>query len=147
MATTGQDFVTFRQNGTVLFRSANAEGVYSPITTYEVKNIDTTPPEAPVAYADITEPTNRNVTVFATFSDDAVERKYYISSLDTWYDYTDSGVVLDRNDMVLFVCRDAAGNGSSETVFRVTNIDKTPPDAPVASMTAAESFDVSLLSG
>ena len=91
---------------------------------------DTTPPEAPVAVADITEPTNQNVTVTAVFSDDTAAKQYSLDG-QTWETYTDP-VVLSDNGTVQFRGTDAAGNVSDITTYEVTNIDKVAPEAPSA---------------
>ncbi|MBR4517543.1 MAG: AIDA repeat-containing protein, partial [Victivallales bacterium] len=92
---------------------------------------DTTPPVAPTASADITVPTNGNVTVTATFSDDSTLKEY---SLDgrTWSAYTQP-VVFSENGTVSFRGTDDAGNVSDITSYEVTNIDKVAPDAPTTS--------------
>jgi len=140
--------IVLEENGTVYFRSADAEGNYSAITSFEVTNIDKVAPEAPVASANITDLTNQDVIVTAVFSNDSVERKYSIVGAGggEWHDYTEDGVVLSSNDTVLFASEDAAGNLSEMTTFVVSNIDKIPPTAPVASVAAsvaAEGLDVS----
>ena len=119
----------FTENGTAYFRAADAAGNVSEIASYEVTNIDTTAPDAPVALADITEPTRENVTVTATFSEDSVAKEY---SLDgkAWSAYT-AGILFSANGTVLFRAADAAGN-VSVTTFAVTNIDRVPPEAPTA---------------
>ena len=57
--------VIFAHNGIVYFRSKDADGAYSPVISYQVSNIDKTPPEAPVAQA---EYGNGCVIVSAEFS-------------------------------------------------------------------------------
>ena len=140
------DDILFRENGTVYFRSLDDEGNCSPVTTFSVENIDRVAPDAPAVFADITEPTNGDVTVFARFSEDSVVRKYTIVGTDTWYDYTDSGIVLSSNETIIFSAEDAAGNYSEPVTFVVSNIDKVAPTAPVASMNAADAFEGVLVS-
>ncbi len=89
--------------------------------------IDITPPEKPVATADITTPTNQDVTVTATFSDDSVKRKFSLDG-NEWQDY-EQGIVMEDNGTVWFRAADEAGN-VSEASYEVTNIDKIAPDAP-----------------
>ena len=142
------DDIQFDKNNTVYFRSLDDEGNSSAITTFVVANIDRVPPDAPLAYADINELTNKNVTVFATYSEDSVVRVYSLArdGYETWYDYTDEGVVLSSNDTIRFGAEDAAGNYSALTEFTVSNIDTTPPAAPIASVAAAETFEGVLVS-
>jgi len=123
--------VVMKENGTVYFRGADEAGNISDVTEYTVANIDRVPPEKPVVSADITTPTNRDVTVCATFGGDTVKPEY---SLDgkSWLAYT-AGVVMTDNGTVYFRGIDAAGNESPVAEYTVANIDKVAPDAPVAS--------------
>ena len=122
--------VVLSTNGAVSFRGTDAAGNVSEITTYEVANIDKVAPEAPSAVADVTDPTNGNVTVTATFSDDSAVKEYSLDG-QTWSAYT-APVVLTENGAVSFRGTDAAGNVSDITTYEVTNIDKTAPEKPVA---------------
>ena len=127
------DGVSVETNGTVYFRETDAAGNVSPVASCDVTNIDTLPPDAPYDLAaDITEPTNGNVTVTAKFSDDSV-RKQYSLDYKSWQEYTDDGAVMIDNGKVYFRGVDAAGNVSAVAVYTVTNIDKVPPAEPVAS--------------
>ena len=91
---------------------------------------DQTAPIAPVAAADITEITNQNVTVSATFASDSAKNEYKIDN-GAWQIYSAPGVLMLTNGVVYFRSTDAAGNVSSVTQYDVTNIDKVPPEAPV----------------
>ncbi|MBO4619335.1 MAG: AIDA repeat-containing protein, partial [Victivallales bacterium] len=124
------DPVVLSDNGTVQFRGTDAAGNVSDITTYEVANIDKVAPDAPVAVADVTDPTNGDVTVTATFSDDSTIKEYSLDGT-TWSAYTEP-VVLTGNGAVSFRGTDAAGNVSEVTTYEVTNIDKVAPEAPSA---------------
>ena len=79
----------------------------------------------PLAFADITDPTNGNVHVDANFSDDTVTREYSFNGKD-WFAYT-GPVVLENNGLVYFRGIDAAGNVSKTAAYEVANIDKIPP--------------------
>jgi len=87
--------------------------------------IDTTPPVKPVAKANITVATNKNVTVTASFSSDSAIKQY---SLDkkSWKTYT-SGIVMKNNGSLYFRGRDKAGNYSAITTYTVKNIDRAAP--------------------
>ena len=122
--------VVFEENGTVYFRGKDEAGNYSPVTSYEVNNIDKVAPEAPVAKADITKVTNQNVTVTATFSADSIVKEYSLDNKD-WKTYT-AGIVFEENGTVYFRGKDEAGNYSPVTSYEVNNIDKVAPEAPVA---------------
>ena len=124
--------VVMEENGTVYFRGVNADGVYSDVVSYEVTNIDKVAPEQPVVIADITDATNKNVTVSATFSDDSAKTEYSLDG-ETWTAYPDGGVVMEENGTVYFRGIDAAGNISDVTSIEVANIDKEAPQQPVAS--------------
>ena len=121
------DQLDITENGTWYFKATDAAGNEG---TAEITfgNIDAVAPEAPVATADITEPTNGMVTVTAVFSDDSVLRQYRIGDGD-WQDYV-SGVGLYENGTVWFRGGDAAGNWSEEVSCTVANIDTTLPDSP-----------------
>ena len=130
------DPITFDTNGTVFFRGADAVGNVSEAVPYTVSNIDTVAPEKPVASADITTPTNQNVTVTATFSSDSYRKEY---SLDgkVWMTYS-AGVTMEDNGMVYFRGTDEAGNVSDVTDFLVSNIDRIAPEKPTASANITE---------
>ncbi len=138
--TGGPIAVSISENGTVYFRSMDADGNYSAVTEIIINNIDKVAPDAPVAFADITEPTNQNVTVYARFSEDSVMRSYAVvdAGSGNWQVYDEStGVVLEYNDTIRFSCVDAAGNYSPVTTFVVSNIDKVAPTKPTVTVTAA----------
>ena len=62
--------ITMADNGTVYFRGIDEAENISDVTSYEVTNIDKIAPTAPTVSADITEPTNQDVTITATFSEE-----------------------------------------------------------------------------
>ncbi len=136
--------VVFEENGTVYFRGKDEAGNYSPVTSYEVNNIDKVAPEAPVAKADITKVTNQNVTVTATFSADSTVKEFSLNNKD-WKTYT-AGIVFEENGTVYFRGKDEAGNYSPVTSYSVNNIDKAAPDAPVAkaNISAATNLNVTV---
>ena len=123
--------VVMKENGSVFFRGQDAAGNLSAVTEYDVSNIDRVPPEKPVVFADITTPTNRNVTVSATFGGDAATKEYRIDG-GNWLAYTGS-VVMTDNGAVGFRGIDVAGNVSEIAEYKVSNIDRVPPEAPKAS--------------
>ena len=128
--------ITMHENGSVYFRSFDAAGNRSEIARYDVTNIDRIPPEAPVAAANPADPTNQNVLVTAEFASDAVVREFSLDG-SSWSAYTD-GVLMTDNGTVYFRSFDAAGNGSEVTEYAVTNIDRIPPEAPVAAADLTE---------
>jgi hypothetical protein len=122
--------VTMVDNGTVFFRAADEAGNVSEVAEYTVTNIDKVAPDAPVAVADITTATNQNVTVTATFSNDSVVKEYSLDG-EAWLAYTE-GVTMADNGTVFFRAADEAGNLSEVAEYKVENIDRIAPDAPVA---------------
>ena len=132
------------ENGTVYFRACNAMEIYSEIVEFTVDWIDRTPPEKPTAGANVTAPTNGNVTVTAVFGDDTARKQYSLDGSE-WRAYT-SGVVMQDNGAVYFRGIDAAGNVSEVTEYTVSNIDRIPPEKPTASanVTAPTNGDVTV---
>ena len=122
--------VKVTKNGTVYFRGTDTAGNISPVVSYKVTNIDTTPPTKPTAKANTTKATNQAVTVTATFSKDS-EKKQYSLDNKKWSNYS-NGVKLTKNGTVYFRGIDAAGNISTVTTYKVSNIDTTPPTKPTA---------------
>ena len=122
--------VVMSQNGTVYFRGIDAAGNISEVTEYAVANIDKTAPAKPTAAADVTAPTNQNVTVTASFSADSVKKEYSLDN-SAWQNYT-TGVTMSANGTVYFRAADAVGNVSEVASYTVSNIDKTPPAKPTA---------------
>ena len=120
--------IRFAENGTVSFRSTDAAGNISSVTTYEVTNIDRVALEKPIATADILVPTNTNVHVSAVFPEDAISREYSLDN-QAWFTYTDA-IEFKENGTVYFRNVDAAGNISEITTYEVTNIDKDAPERP-----------------
>ena len=123
-------------NGTVYFRGIDAEDHVSEVVEYEVANIDRIAPTKPTVAADITEPTDQDVTVTAAFSSDTVKREYSLDG-ETWSEYT-TGIVFTANGKVYFRGADEAGNVSEVTSCEVTNIITTPPATPVVSVDITE---------
>ena len=122
--------VVISSNGTVYFRGLDEMGNSSAPASYQVTNIDRTPPAKPVAQADINVTTNKDVTVTATFSADSATKEYSLDN-STWQAYT-TGLVFKKNGTAYFRAADAAGNVSGTAVYQVTNIDRTAPGKPVA---------------
>ena len=78
--------------------------------------------------ADVTAPTNRDVTVTATFSGDTAIGQYSFDG-SAWLTYA-TGVVMTENGKVYFRGLDAAGNASAVAEYTVDNIDRVAPDKP-----------------
>jgi autotransporter passenger strand-loop-strand repeat protein len=122
--------IVMSQNGTVYFRGVDEAGNISDVTSYAVSNITTVGPAKPIATADITAATNKNVTVTAAFSANSVVREYSLDK-QTWQTYT-TGVILTGNGKIYFRAADEAGNVSDVTEYEVANIDKVAPTKPTA---------------
>ena len=121
--------ILFEENGTVYFRAGNVVG-FSPVVSYIVDNIDKIPPEKPTAVADITAPTNGDVLVTASFSEDSAVKEYSLDG-ETWTAYSEA-IKFTENGTVSFRGIDEAGNISDLTTVEVANIDKIPPEKPTA---------------
>lgn len=82
--------------------------------------------------ASTTAPTNKSVTVIATFSDDVklASALYRIGDKGSWTAYPSGGVTVTKNSTVYFQAVDAAGNKSAVASYKVTNIDTTAPSKP-----------------
>ena len=112
--------------------------------------VDTTPPVVSSVTADITAPTNQNVTVTAEFSDNVqVEKIRYKIGSGVWKDYTDGGVVVTENATVYFKAIDSSDNESEIASIVIDNIDKVAPTisgitpsttAPAESVTVSAKF-------
>jgi len=127
-------------NTTVYFKAVDAVGHESEVAIYEVTNIDKEAPEKPAAVADVTETTNGEVLVSATFSEDSVIKEYSLDG-ENWQEYTEA-VKFTENGTVYFRGTDAAGNPSDTTTYEVTNIDAVQDSTkPTVSDVAANITD------
>ena len=81
-------------------------------------------PTAPTATASTTAPTNRDVTVTATFSSDSTVKQYKIGD-GNWTNYT-APFAVSANATIALRAQDAAGNESTGSLV-IANIDKVPP--------------------
>ena len=115
--------VQVEENVKLYFRGKDAAGNVSEISAYIVNNIDKIAPVKPTVSADITVPTNKDVTVTAVFSEDSVKKEYSLDG-ETWNDYSE-GIVFTENGTVMFRGTAEAGNESeiaSYTVSKTNNI-------------------------
>ena len=121
--------VVVADNATVYAQSVDVAGNVSPVTSYAVTNIDRVPPADAALSADITAPTNKDVTVTITYPGDAAVAEYQVGNDPnggTWLPYGGPVVVSD-NATVVARSKDAAGNLSNVTQYAVNTIDRTPP--------------------
>ena len=138
--------VVMSDNGIVYARSADAVGNVSGIASYTVGNIYKVPPSGAVLTADVTDPTNGNVTLTIVYpTTNVVLTQYKVGDSGTWTAYTGPVVVTD-NVTVYAQSIDIAGNVSSVTSYVVGNIDRVPPaDAALsADITVATNKDVTV---
>ena len=124
--------ITVTANSVWHFKATDAAG-NTGTAQFTVTNIigsqpDTTPPEKPIASADVTSPTNGAVKVSAVFSADSAQKQYSFDNRE-WRAYT-SGVVMTANGTVYFRGVDAAGNISEVASYTVSNITTAAPDKP-----------------
>ncbi len=103
----------------------NISGSYLP---------DTTAPKISSIQANITTPTNQDVTISAVFTDNVqvTQTMYRLGPNGTWETYKDV-VTVSENTTVYFKAKDAAGNESTVASYTVSNIDKVAPDKPTVS--------------
>ncbi len=76
--------VTVSDNVTVYARSADAAGNVSDVASYTVSNIYKTAPSDAILTADITDPTNGNVTLTISYPDNAMVKEYKVGDNGTW---------------------------------------------------------------
>lgn len=116
---------TVSENGTYLFTLTDN---YNNANTARitVSNILKPPPTPPTVRANITTPTNGNVTLTATYPSDAVTRQYKLSTTSTWSNYT-APITVTQNSTYNFRGLNVQGVASAVTNHTVSNIDKTPP--------------------
>ena len=91
---------------------------------------DQTPPEAPVATADITALTNKDVTVTVLYSEDSAVKQYRVGEIGEWLDYTREFSVTD-NAVIYFRAEDVSGNESTSQ-FVIDYIDKSAPELSIS---------------
>ncbi|MES2351468.1 MAG: discoidin domain-containing protein [Pseudomonadota bacterium] len=118
--------VTVNDNATVSAQSVDSVGNVSPVTSYAVTNIDRIAPVDAQFSADITDPTNKDVTVTVIFPADAATREYKLGADGPWTAYG-APVLMSGNGTVFARAADAAGNVSNVTQYVVANIDRIPP--------------------
>ncbi|NOU71373.1 hypothetical protein GC098_08050 [Paenibacillus sp. LMG 31458] len=130
-------------DATVRLSATITKGTVSDTRTFVLNVLKGVPPVDAVLSADITAPTNRDVTVTISYPSDATVKEYKVGGNGTWTAYT-KPVVVSANDTVYAQSKDAAGNVSNVTSYTVSNIDKTPPaDATLsADVTAPTNRDV-----
>lgn len=122
------------ENGTVEARCSDAAGNVSDVSRLVVSNIDRTGPDTPILVPDITEPTNKTVTVTVYYAEDSVVKEIRIGESD-WSLYEGS-VTVDRNAKIEARSMDEAGNISPIGRLIIENIDAILPTAPVITVSA-----------
>ena len=129
--------VVVSTNDTLYARGTDVAGNVSNIANYLVSNIDKIAPADATLSADITAPTNADVTVTISYPDDVAVKEYKLGANGTWTAYG-APVVVSANDTVYARGTDAAGNVSNVTNYVVSNIDHIAPvDATLAADTTA----------
>lgn len=120
--------VVVTSNDIVYARCTDAVGNVSVTASIFVSNIDKTAPAVPTLVADLTTPTNGDVTITISYPSDAVMKEYKIGT-GAWLFYT-LPLILTANDTVYARCTDAAGNTGNIGSVVVSNIDTTSPTEP-----------------
>ena len=138
------DGVTMSANGTVYFKAVDTAG-NEALEKYEVTNIDKVAPELIRLERTPDGPTNGDVTVTIQFKDDRRLASVEYSLDEANWSASSGSVTITQNQTVYFRAFDAAGN-ECRAEYKVTNIDRTPPDLPVisASTTTATNQPVML---
>ncbi|RTE08370.1 OmpL47-type beta-barrel domain-containing protein [Paenibacillus whitsoniae] len=119
--------ISLEQDGVhvIHYRSTNDAGNIGAVQTVTV-NIDKTAPADAVFAADITAPTNTDVTLTINYPNDAAVKEFKVGASGTWTAYG-APVVVSANDTVYARGMDAAGNVSNATNYVVSNIDHIAP--------------------
>lgn len=112
---------TVEVNSTVSARYYDAQGLISPSASYDISNIDKTPPAAPVISAISGE---GNVSVSISYPTDAAVKQYRLDN-GAWQDYSQP-FTLSQSGTIEARCYDQAGNVSEIDTYEVS----LPPAAP-----------------
>ena len=104
-----------------IFDIASGASFRIPLT-YNTSQVAQPPTDA-ILSADITVPTNTNVTVTISYPAEAAVKEYKVGASGTWTAYT-TPVVVSENGMIFARGTDAAGHASNVTSYTVNNIDK-----------------------
>lgn len=129
--------VVLDQDGafTVTYRSKGSNGTAGAVQTVAV-NIDQTASADAALSADITEPTNSDVTVTISYPDDVVVKEYKVGESGEWTAYG-APVVVSENVTVYARGTDEAGNVSNVSSYSVSNLDKITPVSIASTSPAA----------
>lgn len=118
------------ENAKALVSNANQAAIDASaaqlLTALAALEFDKTPPADAALSADMTDLTNRDVTVTISYPDDAAVKEYKIGINGTWTAYG-APVVVSDNGTVYARATDAAGNVSNVTSYVVSNIDHIAP--------------------
>ncbi|GAA4875910.1 hypothetical protein GCM10023310_64510 [Paenibacillus vulneris] len=90
------------------------------------RDVDKTAPADATFAADVTAPTNADVTLTISYPDDAVVKEYKLGVNGEWKAYH-APIAISANSTVYARGTDAAGNVSNVSSYNVSNIDKTAP--------------------
>jgi large repetitive protein len=110
---------------TLAYWSVDWSGNVEQKNTLEV-TLDKTAPVLAGLYADLTTPTNQNVTVTVYYPLDAAVKEVKLGETGTWTAYT-APLILTDNGTVYARSTDAVGNVSAIASLAVANINKIPP--------------------
>ncbi|MDP4180680.1 MAG: glycosyl hydrolase family 18 protein [Bacillota bacterium] len=127
-------------NNTVYAKASDIAGNWTSEVSYQVTNIDTTPPASPVFTASTTAPTSQTVILTISYSSDSAILQYKVGANGLWTTYTNP-VSIISNNTIYARSLDAAGNLSTETSYTVSNI--IPPITVLGYTVKNYSTDVS----
>lgn len=117
--------VTLSSNNTVYARSMDAAGNTSAESSISVSNIDKVAPANASISANVTGPTNQNVTLTVSYPGDAAVKEVRLNG-GAWTAYI-APVAFSANGMLEARSTDVSGNVSAVRTYNVTNIDKIAP--------------------
>ncbi len=128
--------VVMTANGTIYARAADAVGNENTSASLSVTNIDKSPPVI-ILTPSITIPTNQNITVTASITDNlsGVELKKWALGNQPANYFLTNGTTLDtsfevsENGTYTVYAKDIAGNETVQTIL-IGNIDKEAPGVP-----------------
>ncbi|WP_231734930.1 hypothetical protein [Bacillus sp. FJAT-29937] len=146
-----QDISYFQTGGTEVINDkfiVSVNGIYTvfakdsagneSLQTIEISNIDMDAPDAALIEASTTAPTNQDVEVTITYSNDVIVREYKIGT-GAWQTYS-GPISVSSNDTVYARGKDAAGNWSEESSLVISNIDKIAPVIAITGVSNGETF-------
>lgn len=114
------------QNTTLWAKASNASGNVSPVAKVVINNITKVAIKPPKVKPSSFGPTRDNVELAITYPDNATKKQVLVNG-SGWKSY-DAPIVMDNNGVVKSRALDSAGNISSVSTVKISNIDKEIPE-------------------